>query len=776
MALRDNASYLQDLERGTWDDDGTLPPNWEELIDPGTGRQYYVDHNTKTTSWVDPRDVFIKPFDFVACKGHELPFGWELATDPRCGEYFVDHKTWTTTLTDPRINGTGGRPFLTGNAMFGAPSPRADFVQDKLEAANAELGRLQMALRNVEPLDPTSIALQKQIAAQLEKVMQLQDELELCRETLGASRAGLDEFGARLHDNMLNQHDASDKIDRLMGVQNQQSAMTTARIRELEKENRRIQDELQDTLNETNSRVTDSRLKQQVAELEAMRQMDTEQVWNELHASAELYVTKSDLVRRLSKQQKEIDELRSMLPKTQYTGMRVWDDDLQSFVERDAKHEETLKLRKLESELTSLREQVAGQSAPSSSIKSRLLQSAGELGDEIESLTVNDSPAGRQQSKDGGDSLENDPVSPSVIRKGVYDWTAKDVRRWLQSIGEQDLARRFGESVTGSDLLELSPHDLGVYGVHTEIRSAAILLKITELMGHGDPVKSGLKLWQWDVLHVRHWLIQKGLIHLIAMFWRNQINGTKLHTFSKRDLLSLNVTAERDTSCIMKLVEDARTENPVIRHSSALSSRPKPSDCYARPYSNTVGDLPGSALDWTRDHVRAWMRSTNRNRAAELMYAKGLTGAGLLELQDFDLVEYEVRNPAAARALLSDITALVTPSPAKAGTPMSSWSFWQVRAWLLESGLVYAVSVLQTNKVDGAQLLELSRPDLLDFGLKGDAAERLLAAVSNQLGENDVLDHDELSRLPRSQRRQSVRLKRGSTQASLVSEADETYA
>lgn len=102
----DSPSYLLDLQRGSWRNDGSLPPNWEELIDAETGRQYYVDHNTETTSWVDPRDIFIKPLGFADCTGHEFAFGWESSTDAKIGEYFIDHNSWCTTLTDPRINGT----------------------------------------------------------------------------------------------------------------------------------------------------------------------------------------------------------------------------------------------------------------------------------------------------------------------------------------------------------------------------------------------------------------------------------------------------------------------------------------------------------------------------------------------------------------------------------------------------------------------------------------------------------------------------------------------
>ena len=35
-------------------DDDRLPPGWEKAVDSRTGRTYYIDHNTKTTSWKHP--------------------------------------------------------------------------------------------------------------------------------------------------------------------------------------------------------------------------------------------------------------------------------------------------------------------------------------------------------------------------------------------------------------------------------------------------------------------------------------------------------------------------------------------------------------------------------------------------------------------------------------------------------------------------------------------------------------------------------------------------
>ena len=33
----------------------SLPPGWEMKIDPSTGRPFFIDHNTRNTTWNDPR-------------------------------------------------------------------------------------------------------------------------------------------------------------------------------------------------------------------------------------------------------------------------------------------------------------------------------------------------------------------------------------------------------------------------------------------------------------------------------------------------------------------------------------------------------------------------------------------------------------------------------------------------------------------------------------------------------------------------------------------------
>lgn len=62
-----------------------LPPGWEMRTDV-YGRRYYVDHNTRSTSWERPQP---------------LPPGWEVRRDPRGRIYYVDHNTRTTTWQRP---------------------------------------------------------------------------------------------------------------------------------------------------------------------------------------------------------------------------------------------------------------------------------------------------------------------------------------------------------------------------------------------------------------------------------------------------------------------------------------------------------------------------------------------------------------------------------------------------------------------------------------------------------------------------------------------------
>ena len=93
---------------------GELPAGWEQRFTQ-EGRSYFVDHNNRRTTWVDPRrqqyirvygqrnsnESSIQPQP-VSQLG-PLPSGWEMRLTNTARVYFVDHNTKTTTWDDPRI-------------------------------------------------------------------------------------------------------------------------------------------------------------------------------------------------------------------------------------------------------------------------------------------------------------------------------------------------------------------------------------------------------------------------------------------------------------------------------------------------------------------------------------------------------------------------------------------------------------------------------------------------------------------------------------------------
>ncbi|KAF8924818.1 NEDD4 E3 ubiquitin-protein ligase [Haplosporangium gracile] len=94
---------------------GPLPAGWEQRLTP-EGRPYYVDHNTRSTTWVDPRrQQFVRMSDPRSSTNqvavHQqpvsqlgaLPSGWEMRLTNTARVYFVDHNTKTTTWDDPRL-------------------------------------------------------------------------------------------------------------------------------------------------------------------------------------------------------------------------------------------------------------------------------------------------------------------------------------------------------------------------------------------------------------------------------------------------------------------------------------------------------------------------------------------------------------------------------------------------------------------------------------------------------------------------------------------------
>lgn len=64
----------------------------------------------------------------------------------------------------------------------------------------------------------------------------------------------------------------------------------------------------------------------------------------------------------------------------------------------------------------------------------------------------------------------------------MSQWTAVDVRRWLQSVGEPALAASFGGSVAGNNLAHITDEDLKEFSVEPAAHRVAVLGKIAELL------------------------------------------------------------------------------------------------------------------------------------------------------------------------------------------------------------------------------------------------------------------------------------------------------
>ncbi|KAI1897175.1 hypothetical protein AGOR_G00080510 [Albula goreensis] len=91
---------------------GPLPENWE-MAYTENGEVYFIDHNTKTTSWMDPRTVERPQKPLEECEDDEgvhteepdseleLPTGWEKIDDPVYGVYYVDHINRKTQYENP---------------------------------------------------------------------------------------------------------------------------------------------------------------------------------------------------------------------------------------------------------------------------------------------------------------------------------------------------------------------------------------------------------------------------------------------------------------------------------------------------------------------------------------------------------------------------------------------------------------------------------------------------------------------------------------------------
>jgi myosin heavy subunit len=81
---------------------GPLSKPWRKKVDEATGRNYFKNTETKTTTWVDPRSHTARPHDPSECEGEDLPFGWDKAQTDTGTVFFINHLTNTHHKEHPK--------------------------------------------------------------------------------------------------------------------------------------------------------------------------------------------------------------------------------------------------------------------------------------------------------------------------------------------------------------------------------------------------------------------------------------------------------------------------------------------------------------------------------------------------------------------------------------------------------------------------------------------------------------------------------------------------
>ncbi|KAL5526560.1 hypothetical protein ACEPAF_8284 [Sanghuangporus sanghuang] len=173
---------------------GPLPAGWEERFTP-EGRPYYVDHTTRTTTWVDPRRQTIVrvmgPNGTTTTAQPQsisqlgpLPSGWEMRLTSTARIYFVDHNTKTTTWDDPR---------LPSSLDQNVPQYKRDFRRKLIyfrsqPAMRAQPGNCQIKIRRNHIFEDSYAEIMRQTPSDLKKRLMIKFDGEDGLDYGGVSR------------------------------------------------------------------------------------------------------------------------------------------------------------------------------------------------------------------------------------------------------------------------------------------------------------------------------------------------------------------------------------------------------------------------------------------------------------------------------------------------------------------------------------------------------------------------------------------------------------
>ncbi|XP_037817045.1 E3 ubiquitin-protein ligase Nedd-4 isoform X6 [Lucilia sericata] len=116
-SVEDNNAAVTEQPPPTTEEEEPLPPRWSMQVAPN-GRTFFIDHAARRTTWIDPRNGRASPMpNQTQQRGEDdlgpLPEGWEerVHTDGRV--FYIDHNTRTTQWEDPRLS----NPNIAGQAV-----------------------------------------------------------------------------------------------------------------------------------------------------------------------------------------------------------------------------------------------------------------------------------------------------------------------------------------------------------------------------------------------------------------------------------------------------------------------------------------------------------------------------------------------------------------------------------------------------------------------------------------------------------------------------------
>ncbi|KAL5533037.1 hypothetical protein ACEPAF_4813 [Sanghuangporus sanghuang] len=160
-----------------------LPPGWEQRFTP-TGRPYYVDHTSRTTTWIRPPG---SAPDTGSTSGNQLgplPAGWEMRLTSTGRVYFVDHNTKTTTWDDPR---------LPSSLDQNVPQYKRDFRRKLIyfrsqPAMRTQAGNCQIRVRRNHLFEDSYAEIMRQPPSELKKRLMIKFDGEDGLDYGGVSR------------------------------------------------------------------------------------------------------------------------------------------------------------------------------------------------------------------------------------------------------------------------------------------------------------------------------------------------------------------------------------------------------------------------------------------------------------------------------------------------------------------------------------------------------------------------------------------------------------